>query len=78
MAWARLSTPAPAMPPPPENRFLTPVEAAQLAGLPDPEGRGRRRIYEWARGQRWAVRPSRKTLRVSEAAFRQWLMTRAG
>jgi hypothetical protein len=59
-----------------EDRLLTPEEAAQLAGLPDPAGRGRRRIYEWARGQRWATRPSRKTLRIAETAFRRWLMSR--
>ncbi len=59
-----------------EDRLLTPTEAARVANLPDPDGRGRRRIYEWARGQRWATRPSRKTLRVSEQGFRRWLMTR--
>jgi hypothetical protein len=27
-------------------------------------------VYEWARGKRWASRPSRKTLRISERGFR--------
>jgi hypothetical protein len=60
--------------------LITPEAAAQIAGLPmgdaDEARRSVRRIYEWARGQRWAVRPSRRCLRISERGFRRWLATR--
>jgi hypothetical protein len=61
--------------------WLTPEAAAAIAGLPlgIPQERQRsvRRIYEWAKGQKWASRPSRKCLRIGERAFRRWLATRA-
>jgi hypothetical protein len=64
------------------GRWLTPVEAAAIAGLPtgtDVEReRSARRIYSWARGKRWAARPSRRCLRVDERAFRRWLGARRG
>ena len=53
-----------------DDRLLTPDEAAAIAGVKVT------RIYAWARGQRWALRPSRKCLRVSEPAFRRWLRSR--
>ena len=31
------------------------------------------RIYVWAQGQRWASRPTSRTLRIEEGAFRRWL-----
>jgi hypothetical protein len=52
------------------ERLLTPEEAAAIAAVPT------RRIYSWAHGTRWAHRPSRKCLRISEGAFRRWLATR--
>lgn len=71
-AWTRLN--APADTPQPDaasaDRLLTPDEAASIAGVKVT------RIYAWARGQRWACRPSRKCLRVSESAFRRWLRSR--
>lgn len=61
--------------------WITPEAAAVIAGLPTAASgdtrRSIRRIYEWARGQRWASRPSRKCLRISERGFRRWLATRA-
>jgi hypothetical protein len=60
--------------------WLTPAAAAAIAGLPvatpGDSQRSVRRIYEWARGQKWASRPSRKCLRISEGAFRRWLASR--
>ena len=61
---------APQEPAEPE-RMLTPEEAALAANVPV------KRIYTWARGQRWASRPSRKCLRIREAGFRRWLSARA-
>jgi hypothetical protein len=52
------------------ERFITAEEAAAIAGVPT------RRIYEWARGQRWATRPTRRCLRISEGAFRRWFASR--
>jgi hypothetical protein len=53
----------------PELR-ITPDRAAEIAAV------SRRRVYEWARGERWASRPSRKTLRISERGFRAWIAAR--
>jgi hypothetical protein len=50
--------------------WITPDRAAEIAVV------SRRRVYEWARGKRWASRPSRKTLRISERGFRAWIATR--
>lgn len=50
--------------------WITPDRAAEIAAVP------KRRVYEWARGKRWASRPSRRTLRISERGFRAWLATR--
>src|SRR4051812_5140420 len=52
---------------PTADRWITPDQAAEIATVP------RDRIYAWARGQRWASRPSRKCLRISEPGFRRWL-----
>lgn len=54
------------------ERLLTPEDAAQLASVPVA------RIYRWAKGARWATRPSRRCLRVQEHGFRRWLASRAG
>lgn len=72
-AWGRLSTP---VAPPPQGakaqseRLLTPEEAASIAQVPV------RRLYDWARGQNWARRPTRRCLRIGEASFRRWLSMR--
>jgi len=52
--------------PEPEH-WLTPQAAAAIAAVPET------RIYAWARGQRWATRPSRRCLRIDEGGFRRWL-----
>ena len=72
-AWARLAAPASPRPVALELavEWITPEQAAEIAGVPV------RRIYEWAKGQRWASRPSRRCLRVSERGFRRWLEARA-
>jgi len=49
------------------ERLLTPEQAAGIAAVP------KTRIYAWARGQRWASRPSKRCLRIAEASFRRWL-----
>jgi len=56
---------------PPSVRWLTPAEAAAIAGATASQ------VYRWARGKRWASRPSRKCLRIDEAAFRRWLHARS-
>jgi hypothetical protein len=53
------------------DRLLTPPQAAAIASVPV------KRIYEWARGQEWACRPSRRCLRVAERPFRAWLAARS-
>lgn len=50
--------------------WITPDRAAEIAAV------SRRRVYEWARGKRWASRQSRKTVRISERGFRAWIATR--
>lgn len=52
------------------ERLLTPEQAAEVAAVPVA------RIYSWARGARWAQRPSRRCLRISERSFRRWLASR--
>lgn len=49
------------------NGYITPEGAAKLMGVP------RRRIYALAKGKKWALRVSRKCLRIDEAGFRRWL-----
>lgn len=62
------------------DRLITPDEAAALAGLPmgteAERERSRKRIYSWARGKRWASRPSTRCLRIFEGAFRRWLQSK--
>lgn len=72
VALARLTGGGQPMIPPPEepDRLLTPEQAAALARVKPS------RIYAWARGQRWASRPSRRCLRIHEAGFRRWLASR--
>jgi hypothetical protein len=79
-AWGRLTSP-PAPPPPAapvaSDRLLTPEEAARIAGILRRDGKPAvRRLYEWARGQAWARRPTKRCLRISEAGFRRWLASR--
>ena len=50
--------------------WITPQDAALIAGV------SVERIYSWAKGERWASRPSRRCLRISESGFRRWLQTR--
>ncbi len=71
-AWARLTTPATPRPAPEAQpvEWITPGRAAAIADVPV------RRIYEWAKGQRWASKPSRRCLRISERGFRRWLEAR--
>ena len=58
-------------PPPSEPARLIDAEAAAaIAGVPV------KRVYDWARNQRWAHRPTRRCLRIDEAAFRAWLARR--
>ena len=65
----RLVAPAPA-PTRDAVRFLTPDQAAEIAGIPT------KRLYEWARKKAWAHRPNTRTLRIDEQAFRRWLESR--
>ena len=53
------------------DTWLTPEQAASIAGV------SVERLYGWAKGKRWASRPSRRCLRVSEQGFRRWLAARA-
>ena len=52
------------------ERWLTPAEAAAIAAVQV------KRIYDWAQAKKWASRPSRRCLRINEAAFRAWLAGR--
>jgi hypothetical protein len=60
--------PAPAEP----EQWITASEAAGIPGVKVEQ------IYTWAKGQRWASRPSRRCLRINEAGFRRWLTARTG
>jgi hypothetical protein len=84
-AVARLTILGPPMPdsPAPASSpvFISPVEAARLAGLITDETdetrkRALKRIYEWAKGRAWAKRPNRKTLVIDRDAFVRWLASR--
>ena len=55
---------------PSSSTWITPDAAARVAGV------SKKRIYEWAKGKRWASRPTRRCLRIEEAAFRGWLERR--
>jgi hypothetical protein len=57
---------------PEPERWLTPEQAAAIADVKV------KRIYSWAKGQKWASRPTRRCLRINEGAFRKWLAARAG
>jgi hypothetical protein len=72
MAIARLTLSATASPttPPVPERWITAMEAAAIACV------GKKCIYEWAQGKRWASRPTRRCLRINEAGFRSWLANR--
>jgi hypothetical protein len=50
--------------------WITPEAAAVIPGVP------KERIYSWAKGQRWASRPTRRCLRIEEKGFRRWLATK--
>jgi hypothetical protein len=52
-----------------EPEMLTPEEAASIVKVPV------KRIYEWARGKKWASRPTKRCLRIEETGFRLWLTT---
>jgi len=72
VALARLTTPTPrTKPEQAPAEWITPERAGEIAGVPA------RRIYDWARGQRWASRPSKRCLRISEPGFRRWLEARS-
>jgi hypothetical protein len=49
------------------DRWLTAEQAGAIAGV------SRKAVYDWARGQPWAKRPTRRCLRISEKGFRRWL-----
>ena len=57
-------------PPAPISSFITPAAAAEIAGI------DRGRLYDWARGKKWAHRPTKRCLRIDEKGFRQWLSAR--
>jgi hypothetical protein len=59
------STPAPA--PVETPQWITAPQAAELAKVSE------RQIYRWARGQRWASRPSPNVLRIEAHSFSRWL-----
>lgn len=54
-------------------KWLSADEAAAICG----QGVTRKQVYRWARGKRWAARLGRRLL-VDEAAFRKWVLARAG
>ena len=56
--------------PPPVPSFITAAEAGRIAGVAGG------RVYDWARGKRWAHRPTRRCLRIDEKGFREWLASR--
>lgn len=54
----------------PTAQLITPEAAAAIADVPVS------RIYAWAKGQRWATRPTRRCLRIEDAGFRRWLASK--
>lgn len=69
-AAARLMEPEPKPERSPAARLITPVQAAEIAGIKP------KRLYEWARRKPWAHRPNQRTLRIDETGFRRWLESR--
>jgi hypothetical protein len=61
---------APNPPPPTASAWIPPGAAAEIAAV------SVKRIYEWARKASWASRPTKRCLRVNEAAFRTWISRR--
>ncbi len=59
-----------APPPASPSRLITPEDAARIASVPA------KRVYDWARGKRWAHRPTKRCLRIDEKGFRSWLAAR--
>lgn len=55
----------------PETFNLKPEDAATIAHVNVGQ------IYAWSKGQRWASRPSKRCIRISEAGFRRWLAAKA-
>jgi hypothetical protein len=55
---------------PTEERWLTPEQAAEILCVPVD------RVYDLARGKRWANKVTRKCLRIQEAQFRAWIRNR--
>lgn len=49
------------------ERWISAEVAAGIASVPV------KRLYEWASGKKWAARPTKRCLRIEEAAFRRWL-----
>jgi hypothetical protein len=71
-ATARAAADLPAAPPPRgADRWIDAAEAAAIAGV------SVKVMYDWARVQAWAVRPSRRCLRIDERSFRRWLASRS-
>jgi hypothetical protein len=70
IAWARLTSSAAEPSDTDRPRWISPGEAATIAGVTT------RVIYEWSRGKKWASRPSRRCLRLDESGFRSWLAAR--
>ena len=71
LAKLRLHTPvlAPVSADEPEH-YIKPREAAEIAQV------GTKTIYQWSKGQKWAVRPPGRYLRIREVMFRNWLRAR--
>lgn len=57
-----------------EVRWISADQAAAICG----QGITRKQVYRWAKGKRWAARPSSRRLMVDEVGFRKWLVARAG
>ena len=75
-AWARLTAPTPSTHGNGHGsveQATTWIKASEAAGIANVEVK---RIYEWARGQRWASRPTKRCLRINVAGFSHWLSTR--
>lgn len=52
------------------EKLWTPEQAARIACVPVD------RIYSWAKGEKWASRPSSRCLRIEGKGFRRWLQAR--
>jgi len=51
---------------PPPDKLITAEDAAAKVNVPV------KTIYNWARGKWWAMKPTRRTLRIKEAGFLAW------